>query len=114
MSRMSLEDARKLLGWSQVRLAKEAGERTSAVFDLESGRNKRPAYILVMNIFRALQRGGLKGVSVEDIFPLPDPPTATKRGRTATTAPSPITETPTPERRAKKDRREKSELAVAS
>lgn len=79
---MSLRDARGLLSWSQARLADESGENKSAIADLEQGRNLRPAYVLVMNIFRALQRGGLKGISVEDIFPLPTPPAAKSR-RTA-------------------------------
>jgi hypothetical protein len=30
--------------------------------------------VLVMNVFRALQRGGLGGIDVQDIFPLPDLP----------------------------------------
>lgn len=70
---MTLTQARQLLGWNQTRLAKEAGEKISAIFDLESGRNLRPAYVLVMHIFHALQRGGLRGVAVEDIFPVPEP-----------------------------------------
>lgn len=71
---MTLEQARKLLGWSQQRLADEAGVKQSAIFDLEAGRNSRPAYVLVMNVFRALQRGGLRGIDVEDIFPIPELP----------------------------------------
>lgn len=70
---MTLTQARQLLGWNQTRLAKEAGEKISAIFDLESGRNLRPAYVLVMHIFHALQRGGLRGVAVEEIFPVPEP-----------------------------------------
>lgn len=71
---MTLEQARKLLGWTQERLAAEAGEKKSAISDLETGRNENPSYRLVMNTFRALQRGGLRGLDVEDIFKLPTLP----------------------------------------
>lgn len=70
VSQMTLAEARKILGLSQQQLADLAGEKRSAIDDLETGRNKRPAYVLVMNIFRALQEAGLKGIAVEDIFPL--------------------------------------------
>lgn len=69
---MTLEQARKLLGWTQTRLAREAGEPISTVSDIETGRNARPAYVVVMHIIRALQRGGLQGVKAEDIFPVPN------------------------------------------
>ena len=67
---MTLEQARKLLGWTQTRLAREAGEPISTVSDIETGRNSRPAYVVVMRIVKALQRGGLNGITPEDIFPV--------------------------------------------
>jgi transcriptional regulator with XRE-family HTH domain len=69
MSRMTLVDARRLIGWSQRRLAREAGETPTNIADIETGRNARPAYALVMNIVNALRRGGLQGIQPEDIFP---------------------------------------------
>jgi transcriptional regulator with XRE-family HTH domain len=67
---MTLGDARKLLGWTQTRLAREAGESISTISDLENGRNKKPSYVVVTHIVRALQRGGLQGVAADDIFPV--------------------------------------------
>jgi len=78
---MTLEQARQLLGWSVPKLAKKAGQKPGAIYDLEHGRNLRPSYVLVMSIFKALQRGGLRGIDIEDIFPLPalpDTPPAQK------------------------------------
>ena len=72
MPQLTLVQARKLLGLTQQQLADLAGEKRSAIDDLETGRNKRPAYVLVMSLFAALQKAGLKGITVEDIFPLPD------------------------------------------
>lgn len=68
---MTLEQARKLLGWTQTRLAREAGEHISTISDIETGRNARPAYVVVMRIVKAVQRGGLQGVTPEDLFPVP-------------------------------------------
>lgn len=76
---MTLEQARKLLGWTQAKLAQEAGEHVSTVSDIETGRNARPAYVVVMRIMRAIQRAGLTGVKPEDIFPVDAP--ATSGGR---------------------------------
>lgn len=68
---MTLGEARDLLGWTQTKLAEEAGEKVSTVNDIERGRNQRPAYVVVMRIVQAIQRGGLPGVKPEDIFPVP-------------------------------------------
>lgn len=68
MARMTLEEARRLLGWSARRLAREAGEHAANIADIEKGRNERPAYALVMNIVTALRRGGLPGIKPEDVF----------------------------------------------
>ena len=67
---MTLGEARKLLGWSQARLAAESGETKSTISDIELGRNNRPAYVVVMHIMGALHRGGLSGVTPEDVFPV--------------------------------------------
>lgn len=70
MPQLTLRQARELLGLSQQQLAERAGEKRSAIDDIENGRSKRPNYVLVMNVFRALQQAGLNGIRVEDIFPI--------------------------------------------
>lgn len=72
MAKLTLLDARGLLNWSQARLAEEAGLKTTAISDIETGRTKNPGYTSVMRIVAALQRGGLAGLVAEDIFPVPD------------------------------------------
>lgn len=71
MPQMTLAEARDVLGWTPERLAAESGANASTIRDIEAGRNKRPAYVVVMRIVAALQRGGLAGVSAENIFPVP-------------------------------------------
>ncbi len=76
---MSLKRARRTLNWTQPRLATEAGEKISAIFDIEAKRSKDPAYTRVVRIFRALRCGGLNpDISIDDIFPVPDPPACLK------------------------------------
>ena len=82
---MELEQARKLLGWTQGKLAAEAdkvaqraGEKAGTITggtisDIELGRSLRPSYVLVMRIMQALHKGGLAGVKPEDIFPIDEP-----------------------------------------
>lgn len=72
MPRMTVAEARTLLGWSTDRLAKEADTAPANIRDIESGRNANPAHALVVKVTRAIQRGGLNGVSVDDLFPVPD------------------------------------------
>lgn len=72
MPHISLVDARGLLGWSQAKLADEAGVKKTAVSDIESGRTPNPGYQNVLRLVRALQRGGMPGLKTEDVFPLPD------------------------------------------
>lgn len=67
---MTLTDARGLLGWTLSDLAREAEVSVSTVHDLENGGNKNPGYQLVMRLVKALQRGGLSGITAEDIFPV--------------------------------------------
>jgi transcriptional regulator with XRE-family HTH domain len=72
MPRMTVTEARGLLGWSTERLAKEADTAPANIRDIESGRNANPSHLLVIKIARAIQRGGLNGVSVDDLFPVPE------------------------------------------
>lgn len=68
---MTLTEAREVLGWTQTKLASEAGTAISTINDLESGDNKNPGYALVMRVVAALRAGGLVGIAPEDIFPVP-------------------------------------------
>jgi len=72
MSRLTVAEARKLLGWSPERLAKEAGTAPANIRDIEAGRNANPSHVLVVKVTRAIQRGGLNGVSIDDLFPVPE------------------------------------------
>ena len=65
---MTLVQARELIDWNQSDLARESQQSNSTISDLESGDNKNPSYALVMSVVAALQRGGLKNLSPEDIF----------------------------------------------
>lgn len=69
---MTLKEARELAGLSRAALAASAGTTTTTIYDIERGRNLRPSYETVMNIIRALQDAGLKGVTPEQLFPLPE------------------------------------------
>lgn len=68
MARLSLREARELLEWTPGRLADESGIKLSAVYDIESGKNKNPGYLTVSALVKALKRGGLSGVQADDIF----------------------------------------------
>lgn len=72
MAKLTLLDARTLLGWTQARLASEAGIKTTAVSDIESGRTTNPGYSTVARLIRALQGAGLQGLKTEDIFSIDD------------------------------------------
>lgn len=78
---MSLERARKSIGWDLQRLAREAGEKHTTIWDIEAKRTRNATYPRVVRIFRALRCGGLKpSIGIDDIFPVPDPPACSKSG----------------------------------
>lgn len=68
---MTLQEARTLLGISQVRLDRAAGLAKGTVNDIECGRNERPAHETVVRIVRALREFGLAGANTETLFPVP-------------------------------------------
>lgn len=70
MAQIPLEQARELVGWTQSRLAREAGEHVSNIRDLENGVNSNPNYALVMRVTTALRRAGLTALNPEDMFPV--------------------------------------------
>ena len=51
--------ARRLLGWSQEKLAGEAGISTTPVGDFEVGR-RRPSVLVISTIERALKTAGVE------------------------------------------------------
>ncbi len=65
---MTVEKARKLIGWTQSRLAREAKQSVSTIRDIEIGHYQRPSFALVMAVVEALRRGGLPGLQPEDLF----------------------------------------------
>ena len=69
---MTILEARRLVGYTRHRLAEAAGTTTTTIYDLETGRNKRPAYETVVRLIRALQEAGLKGITAEQLFPVED------------------------------------------
>ena len=71
---MTLKDAREIAGLSQSELDRRAGLPQGTVHDIESGRTMSPSWARVVQIVRALQRAGLKGIDGEQLFPVPDIP----------------------------------------
>ena len=68
MPKMTLVQARELLGWNRSELARKAGQPVHNIQDIEDGRNANPSFALVMAIVEALRGGGLKKLQPEDIF----------------------------------------------
>jgi transcriptional regulator with XRE-family HTH domain len=67
---LTLVQARELVGWTQSELARRAGESVSNIRDLEQGENGNPSWGLVSRVVGALQKGGLKNLRPEHIFPV--------------------------------------------
>lgn len=51
----TMKDARRAKGWSQARLAYEAGVPQSAISDIESGKRKNPGVKTLSKIAAALE-----------------------------------------------------------
>lgn len=67
---MTLREARNLTGLSRDRLAALADTTTTTIYDIETGRVANPSYETVVRIVRALQRSGLSGLTIEQVFPV--------------------------------------------
>lgn len=67
---MTLKEARDIAGLTQQELANRSGLTQTTIYDLESGRNKKPSHETVVRVVRALQRSGLAGVTAEQLFPI--------------------------------------------
>ena len=66
---MTLKDARAAVGWTQVRLAKESGIVQQQISRLENGIIASPSLHCARRLWKALHRAGLKGVTLDDLFP---------------------------------------------
>lgn len=71
-----LRRARERARLSQAELARLAGLRAGAVIvsDLELGRSRNPKHETVTRLVRALRRAGLKNLTADKLFPVPDEP----------------------------------------
>jgi len=69
---MTLKEARALVEMSQSDLDRAANLPTGTIHALESGRIESPSWARVVLIVRALQAAGLKGITGEQLFPVPD------------------------------------------
>lgn len=69
---MTLKEAREIAGLTQTELAVEAGCTQTTIYDLENDRNRRPAFATVVRIVRAFHRRGLRGITAEELFPVPE------------------------------------------
>jgi predicted transcriptional regulator len=71
---MTLEQARGLVKKGLRELARDAGVGKDTVSRIEAGRldPENVSYGDIMRIVRALQRAGLPGLSVEELFPIRD------------------------------------------
>lgn len=67
---MTLEEARKSVGWNRVELERRAGLKDGVIYDLETGRNRRPSWETVFKVTEALRAAGLKALTPEQIFPV--------------------------------------------
>lgn len=69
---MTLKEARDLAGLTQRQLAELSGLKVTSISDVEIGRIQRPSHEFVVRVIRALQQHGLKGITAEQIFPVPE------------------------------------------
>lgn len=66
--RTKLLAARETAQLSQRQLASLSNCTEGTINDIESGRNRQPAYDKVVRIVRALQRHGLPNVTADELF----------------------------------------------
>lgn len=67
---MTLEEARRSVGWNRAELARRAGLKDDVIYDLETGRNRRPSWETVYRVTEALRSAGLRALTPEQIFPV--------------------------------------------
>lgn len=67
---MTLREARDMAGLTRDQLAALAGVKSANIYDIEAGRNKRPAHEIVVRIIRAFHRRGMAGITAETLFPV--------------------------------------------
>lgn len=66
---MTLKQARTALGWSQLKLDKQAKLVLGTTQQIEAGRINNPSWSIVSGITEAFQRAGLVGLTAHDLFP---------------------------------------------
>lgn len=67
---MTLKDARAALGWSQQKLEAESGVSQQQISRYETGEIERVGLDQAQRIVKALHRAGLKGLTLDDLFPV--------------------------------------------
>jgi transcriptional regulator with XRE-family HTH domain len=68
----ALRLARETTGLTQQQLADAAGVKAATVSDLENGRNHEPSHEKVVHIYQALQQHGLRNMSMDEVFAVPE------------------------------------------
>lgn len=66
---MTLTDARKALGWTQLKLDRKAKLVEGTTQQIESGRIQNPSWAIVSAITEAFRVAGLVGLTAHDLFP---------------------------------------------
>jgi len=69
---MTIAEARRVAELTQTQLDDLAGLTRGTTADIERGKNKRPSHETVTRIVRAFRGKGLKGISADEMFPVPD------------------------------------------
>lgn len=78
---MDLKTAREAVGWTQQKLEAESGVVQQQISRLERGEIGRVSLHDTRRILRALHRAGLKGLTLDDVFPATDAPAADVKER---------------------------------
>lgn len=66
---MNLKDARKVVGWTQVKLAMESRVPQQHISRLERGEVGAVSLNISRRVLKALHKAGLRGVTMDDLFP---------------------------------------------
>lgn len=72
MTEYTLRSARTHLGWMQRDLSARSGVPQQTISRLENGEYLDTAYQTVVRVTRTLRKAGLRGVTLEKLFPVPN------------------------------------------
>lgn len=67
---MTVREARRALGWTQMELAATSGVDQRHISALELNKIDAVSYVTVAKIVRAFHKAGLKGLTAEELFPI--------------------------------------------